>query len=67
MIDQKRKKNDENLLYSTGNSSPCSVVTQMGRESKREGRHVYMGFPVVLTVKNPPASAGGIKRCGFNS
>ena len=28
---------NENLLYSTGNSTQCSVVTQMGRKSKNEG------------------------------
>ena len=27
-------------LYSSGNSTPCSVVTKMGRKSKEEGRHV---------------------------
>ena len=28
---------NENLLGSTGNSTQCSVVTQMGRKSKDEG------------------------------
>ena len=33
---------NENLLYSPGNSTQCSVVTQMGRKSKEEGIYVYV-------------------------
>ena len=33
---------NENLLYGTGNSTQCSVVTYMGRKSMKEGIHVYM-------------------------
>ena len=33
--------NHENLLHSTGNSTQCSVVTYMGRQSKKEGIYVY--------------------------
>ena len=32
---------NENLLYSTGNSTPCSAVTQMDRKSKQGGIPVY--------------------------
>ena len=28
---------NETLLYSAGNSALCSVVTQMGRKSKKRG------------------------------
>ena len=31
----------ENLLDSTGNSTQCSVVTKMGRKSKKEGRYTH--------------------------
>ena len=33
---------NENLLYSTGNSTQYSVVTYMGKESKKEGIYVYV-------------------------
>ena len=33
---------NENLLYSTGNSTQCSVVTWVGRKSKKEGIYVYI-------------------------
>ena len=31
----------ENLVDSTGNSTQCSVVTKMGRKSKKEGIYIY--------------------------
>ena len=37
-----KQKTNENLLYSTGNSTQCSVVTYMGRNSKKRGTHVCM-------------------------
>ena len=33
---------NENLLYSTGNCTQCSVVTYMGWKSKTEGIYVYI-------------------------
>ena len=33
---------NENLLYSTGNSTRCSVMTEMGRKSKKDGIYVYI-------------------------
>ena len=33
---------NENLLCNTGNSTQCSVVTQMGRESKKEWIYVQL-------------------------
>ena len=33
---------NENLLYSTGNSTQRSVVTEMGRKSKKEWIYVYV-------------------------
>ena len=33
---------NKNRLYSTGNSTQCPVVTQMGRKSKEEGIYVYV-------------------------
>ena len=45
----------ENLLYSMGNSTQCSVVTQMGEESRREGICVYVQlihFAVQQTLAN---------------
>ena len=33
---------NENQLYSTGNSTRCSVVTSMGWESKKEHMYVYV-------------------------
>ena len=33
---------NKNLLYSTGNSTWCSVVTRMKRKSKKEGTDVYV-------------------------
>ena len=37
-------------LYSTGNSTQCSVVTYMGRESKREGKYVHIYTCVCVCV-----------------
>ena len=45
----------ENLPYSMGNSTQCSVVTQMGEESRREGISVYVQlthFSVQQTLAN---------------
>ena len=36
-----RQITNENLLYSTGNSTQCSVVTQKGRKSKRGNICIY--------------------------
>ena len=36
-----KQKTNENLLYSTGNTSYCSVVTEVGRKSNREEIHAY--------------------------
>ena len=33
---------NENVLYSTGNSTQCSVTTDMGRKSKKKRICVYM-------------------------
>ena len=33
---------DKDLWYSTGNSTQYSVVTYMGKESKKEWIHVYV-------------------------
>ena len=33
---------NENVLYSTGNSTQCSVMTYMGRKSEKKGICVYM-------------------------
>ena len=33
---------DGDLLYSTGNSTQCSVMTYMGKESKEERICVYV-------------------------
>ena len=38
----------------------------MGRESKKGGTYGYMGFPVVLMVKNLPANVADIKRHRFS-
>ena len=35
-----KKKINENQLCSTGQSIQCSVVTEMGRKSKKEGMHI---------------------------
>ena len=37
-----KQMTNENLLYSTGNSTQHSVVMQMGRKSKKEGTYVYI-------------------------
>ena len=34
--------NYENLLYSTEHSTQCSLVTQMGRKSKKKSIYIYM-------------------------
>ena len=37
---------NENLLYSTGNSTQCSVGTYMGRKSRKRGyMFIHMDFP----------------------
>ena len=33
---------NEDLLWSTRNSTQCSVVIKMGRKSKKEGLYVYV-------------------------
>ena len=33
---------NEKILYSTGNSTRESVVTQMGRKSEKEGMYVHL-------------------------
>ena len=33
---------NKDLLYSTGNSTQCSVMTYMGKESKKEWIYVYV-------------------------
>ena len=35
---------NENLLYSTADSTQCSVETQKGRKSKKEGIYVYVSL-----------------------
>ena len=41
---------NENLLYSTGNFTQCSVVTQMGRKSKKEGyMYTYSWFTLLYS------------------
>ena len=48
----------DNRLYNTGNSTQCSVVTYMGRKSKKEGMYVFVGegdvslYPVSLPGKS---------------
>ena len=37
-----KQKSNENLLYSTGNSTQYSVMTYMGKESKKEWIYVYI-------------------------
>ena len=37
-----KQMTNENLLYSTGNSTQHSVVTQMGRKFIKEGIYVYI-------------------------
>ena len=37
-----QKITNENLLYSTGDSTQRSLVTEMGRKSKKAGIYVYM-------------------------
>ena len=48
-----KKINNKDLTYSTGNYTQYSVITYMGKESKKE-----WGFPGGAVVKNPPANAG---------
>ena len=31
-----------NLLYSSGNSTQCSMMTEMGKKSKKERMYVYI-------------------------
>ena len=37
-----KQRANESLLYSTGNSTRCSVITYMGRKSKKEEVYVYI-------------------------
>ena len=41
---------DENMLYSTENSTQCSVVTEMGRKSKKEGICIHV-WPVHFALQ----------------
>ena len=42
---------NENLLYSTRNSTQSSAVTQMGRKSKKEGNvYKYSWFTLLYTM-----------------
>ena len=34
--------NQQDLLYSTGNTAQCYVTTQMGKEFEKEEMHVYV-------------------------
>ena len=38
---ESHQRTNENLVCSTGNSTQRSVVTYMGRQSKKEGIYVY--------------------------
>ena len=40
---------NENLLYRTGNSTRCSVVTLMGRKSEREGIYIHIADSLCCT------------------
>ena len=42
-----KSEHNEKLLHSSGNPTQCSLVTEMGRKSTKEGLYVYvyMGFP----------------------
>ena len=40
---------NENLLYSRGNCTQYSVVTQMGRKSKKEAIYVYILLLLLLS------------------
>ena len=47
---------NKNLLYSTGNSTQYSVMTYMGKESKKQWIYVYLwASQVVQWVKNLPS------------
>ena len=37
-----KEMTNEKLLHSVGNSPQCSLVTQMGRKSKKDGMCVYV-------------------------
>jgi len=37
-----KQTSNENLPYSPGNCTRCSIVTYMGRKFKKEGIYVYM-------------------------
>ena len=37
-----KQKTNKDLLYSTGNSGQCSLMTYMGKESKKEWIWVYV-------------------------
>ena len=52
---------NENLLYSTGNSIQCSLVTWMGRKFKREGGdRCILGFPGGSDGKESAWSVGDL-------
>ena len=42
----------KDVLYSTGNTTPYSVMIYMGKESKKVKIDVYVGFPGGSVVKN---------------
>ena len=44
-----------NLLYSTGSSTPYSVMACTVKEPKNKWTHVYVGFPGPSLVKDSPA------------
>ena len=37
-----KQVNNMNLLYTTGNSTQCSMVTKTGRKSKKDGIYVQL-------------------------
>ena len=51
---------NKDLLYSTGNSTQYSVITQMRKDPGKEWIyvHAWQGFPGGTVVNNPPARAG---------
>ena len=62
-------------MWGTQNKAHCEThkwnlgCTSGGRKSSHPFAHQYWNLgasPGTLVVKNPPASAGDIKRCGFN-
>ena len=49
---------NKDLLNSTGNSTQYSIMTYMGKESKKEW--IYGDFPGGPVVKTSPSHAGGV-------